>query len=1174
MNTKLNTYNSVASFLFANQYITSNVPFEVLDSTTIPKGTYILTGDIKYQGQFQIENLHTGESHRLSDVVGDIGKGIKVRIASTVSTASTRIVERKLKQEAAIGIKSSINYTKTKSDYKISGTELNYLETELKKEDKFYDFKKFRDAKIKKETLKTMSVDFEAAVEAGEKDIKHENVFSGGTSVAEETITTLDAKSGERLKLKSTKYLNTEIFDINTAANFIEQINKISKKDASDDLGDAIQKAIQTDEFIYGKSNIAIMLEHLRKPDINANVKETDTIKNRNLYFKDNPKASELAYQEHLNELSKKNLRARSSYDILSELKKEGYGKSKIDKELNKYIYAISQELEKDNIVSKLREEEKQIKKNGTSKGRTIIKQLDGSRANATVESTLYFARKGEVVGASADIIDTQMQYHNLKSVGVYNDTELKIYDAKIKELEAVTTGAPNLNKEIDQLKKVRSHMKDVMKIGKNIVRSHLSEVNKGISESKISLSTLFKELKMESISTDISKYTINKIEHESDIKGFSLENMYRMFISKNANEFHVGSMDAADTGAYSLWLQKLIDNNEKGEIYVPTSKYSKVFKLADNTMMKDFGYAMARDIQTTTVISRMTKTMDINSIFDLYKKTINNASTRYLNNNKNVHNKLLKKVDNLEKMYKSSVGDTKKIGLVKSNVVNEYTDLVKKLHNMDYSEGVYKYNQSSSNIANPFTGKSKPLVGFMPRMDIKLMKFAAIAFMLWKGARDAPESMDKDAAIQQTIDRGEHNSIESISRRIATTPFGSPISHTTIGLFAKRLLRGFGRFTDDIAEISFHSDDIMSPGLKDMLHKNALAPAVHSAEAGYANRKVLEEIWTNDGLSDIKYNTYKKYLKQLPIDEVIDNVSYHHNESRFYSKLINKRNVVEYNNQYVKDIKFINEAEINIGSISPHNISSENIHIPSIIDKELTVHSTGTEFLNRKNFDWIDPIKYRNSNVQKSVDKFYFKDNDLISLSDTDVGIPLPKSLDVPLTSTGKLGRSKRYITPTMSTSIKDRSGGTLANEYFNSKYIVDNDHIYTHNIPGVMSQRHVLPNNTKVTVNALNDSKPKLSMGRITGRDPILRELPTPITTRSTESHLIQSVNSKYTDIPTADWSRTNINNSPELVNITKAHSYTNQVDSLYQTPRSNYPESNTAILQDQMVASTMFN
>jgi hypothetical protein len=317
-----------------------------------------------------------------------------------------------------------------------------------------------------------------------------------------------------------------------------------------------------------------------------------------------------------------------------------------------------------------------------------------------------------------------------------------------------------------------------------------------------------------------VEQWGVERFLHQNH-SGMSMENLYRVFKDSAYQEWHTGAMDAADLGHFQLYLKDIIDG-QKGNYKAPSSKNIRgtaMVELSSKDLeLFNISNKLARNIQSKTILTELFRNQTDDEVLGLVNRAAGNLSKE---NEHLLNSAHVSEITKLKGIKDFRIAAMERLQTVINGEIKQVNS------RLSAQNTTFKYTA-------PEPGLLSKVVSSSP-----ISKALALgAFMYFSSKRAAEEP-------GASIETGEHNSLETVARRIATTPFNSTTSKyamSSASNFIGRLTKGFeGSFTST-SQMFAKSRGVISELFDDVTEvftdRTALSPAVSSMK----NRMVAKE--------------------------------------------------------------------------------------------------------------------------------------------------------------------------------------------------------------------------------------------------------------------------------------------------------------------------------------------
>jgi hypothetical protein len=333
--------------------------------------------------------------------------------------------------------------------------------------------------------------------------------------------------------------------------------------------------------------------------------------------------------------------------------------------------------------------------------------------------------------------------------------------------------------------------------------------------------------------------------------KGLSLENLYQILLDPGAKEFHTGALDARDLNHVRLILESIFSgSNHYRSKTVQKIKGTNLRTVTESPYgLVDLSATVARKIQLKIATDYIAQQSSIEDIFNI----INNKKAGFSKKGVNVLGKLY---SNLKKSLVKEAPEAETSGKLESEFRNTFKKeleslLIKKM-DADFNSSSAQYVSQMERLSK-FSTKNPGLLA-KALTSPAISRVAALAGFLWLVRNNAEDSPGA------SIETGEHNSMETVARRVLTTPFNSAISLGVVGKFAEAILKRIKLKPSDFSRFSLSDKFIQG------MEKRALMPAVISSE-----KRAIQELLEIEQYSSVLNKTTPR-VEKLILDRTIRN--------------------------------------------------------------------------------------------------------------------------------------------------------------------------------------------------------------------------------------------------------------------------------------------------------------
>lgn len=910
-------YKSLSDFIYGNSEVKEGYAFHLkVENDPIPPGLYML--DPRRE---MLRHLHTGQEYP-ANLIFNGRRRVDVTVESNLDYAARSRIEKELSREAVVGLTSGVK--KKYAMRVLSKAERAEIETLMSKVDQKHTktLQRIIDSRNTIIARKALVFDFESWIDQPGEKIGPNNVFSVGlTNVYDKTYTpNVDPLYKE--SLRKSAFRSQTYYDINkTRFMFAEYYRK------------RMPGFDRKPRVLFGKQNVASLLQHMvayvSDGTVAATPEEREFFeRSRNEFLssvfgdelkdiKDRVRGARLPSLERImEEPSTETEKARKLDEYIERVTKLFETKSKSGKRnIMRFLSQVAKRTEEDSLIN-LKEavEHKGAKryefdlgvinyginpKRGSGKGRLMFSKSFNLSVTASLLRTMADNQYETVYAfgsAERNVIlqlarQAEEELGALKASGRMTDPEVEARTAEsIRMLKGLEKSIVDTRAVMEQfsdyvLPEIRTHLKNNASGIRNAVEKLLGYEN----------------------AQRIQDWGIERFTGQKH-SGFSLENLYALLIDPNYRQWHVGYPDAADTGNMVLFLSDLMEKKKRASYRAPSSQnLGGMYKRIGNAENRLFHISskMARNVQIRTVLSELFRNQSTEEIARLASVAFENSSQKSKElAERNTNSTITEVVRNIRSTGKpdDAIKFMHELISLELREASEKVFASRKL-------GTFKYEVSDPGILSRVI--SKPPIA----------KAIALGLSLYVSAKTAAE--DPGASIET----GEHNSMETVARRIVTTPFNSAISKSAIGLFAERLKAGFTGSIRSSVDMAVRLEKFFANFLDDsarvQLEKRALMPAASSMEARMM-RRVNRHLMLDSGT--------KIPALRRPINRIVDSIE--KSERRvldFHEKILSTRKRVE-----LKDFPLVSGEVIRLhkratmperafwlGSTGPYNHAS-----------------------------------------------------------------------------------------------------------------------------------------------------------------------------------------------------------------------------------------------------------
>lgn len=809
---KSKIYRNVQDFLVDNPVIRDGVPFELeVENNSVPKGVY------EFRGSDTIVNIRTHQSYPADISVFNGKKKTKIRIVTELEITSSKRVSYSAGRQTLTYLTSGID--SVMQSEKLGSTERAELAAELNKSQHLKG-KMLNNLLVEQAeavTRKVVSVDFESYVDSEQRRISFQNTYSAGITETTETLFDVSGPGAEALpgspkQIALRKDKLTTYFDVNKVSDYLDKGASEKNK--------------------YGRKNIALMYDSMRAYVSGESVAPSWMNERQKRFFektRERVVAKLGPVAEKLKSLSSFNIATVAQGDAknytdnfirLFEAQFEDSGDS--PRTLKGFLNVL-----KETADQAVGEKDKQLAAHQTSHmvyGEVnlgvVQRQLDVPRGGQTYyeETRITNNLRGSVTKA--------INKSKSKNVSIYSAAEMGAYTTDINALEAELRSAEargasqdvlnNINKSLIALKEARSKLVDMKSVTETLFDRLLPEIKRSLSDSSAGITRIIEKFVPADVLKGLQESTVGSFIGDKG-KGLSLENLYQILVDKDAVEYHTGALDSRDLNHLRLTIENIFSSSKGYKSNsVQRIKGTNLRAIMDSPYgLVDLSSTVARKVQQKIVTDYVTRESSIDDLF----KIVTNKESGFSN------------VGALTDLYYYAKNSTA-IDLEKNE--NKFREAFKKemegtlIRKMDadFNSASQQYKAQMERLSKYSTESPGILAKVMTTPA--LSRVAALAGFLWL-TRNTAE--DKPGA---SIETGEHNAMETVARRVMTTPFNSAISLGVVGKFAKSIV---GRLK---SKASILSKFDLSDGFIQNMEKRALMPMVVSSEKR-AQRELLK---------------------------------------------------------------------------------------------------------------------------------------------------------------------------------------------------------------------------------------------------------------------------------------------------------------------------------------------
>lgn len=817
-------WGNESQFLAANTLIRQGTVFNVkVENDPIPPGDYV------YSAEREIfREIHSGYEARGTDFING-RNNIQVVLKDELESASVGRIKKLLNRETVVGVKAGVKtFVETR---RLNANESALLESTARNQQHSQGnlLNKVLNQSNTITTRKALSFDFESLVDRSTNKINPEKVFSSG--IAESIDVTYDpgdamSAAGGKTKLRRQTFKSTTYFDV-------DKVSSLLKAHMSGTIDDSA---------MFGKQNLALALEHLSQYTAGMTSEKGKGFQaKRDLLLRESVDGGEseiINMQNTLRDGSE--IQTIEKAMRLKGAKKQEMLNSLIKRQLDRFGTSSSNGAQ--NALNILGSISNKMEASNLAYGEEASEHMHGHgiKGEYNVGTIEYFGKrpgtgkavftKDVLLSTVEGLIETSKRgnYDRLLTFGSAERDVLTQWGGALKEqLEALAISNPKdevrkgrLLSASKDLEEVTSKITDVKALSEQVFDGFLPEMRKHLTNNADGVRNVVEKLFGYENTHRVKTWGVENFLQEKH-SGFSLENLYSIFKDKNYQEWHTGAKDSADLGHFHMYLQDLV--NKQGSSYRSETAHNMpgpgLSRLESNEFeLFDVSNRLARNIQSRTILSEVLRDKSREDMMGLLNKVRGNSSdsSRHIINDETMH-------------YFTTLGDddfkseamTRLQSLVNSEIKKTATDVNSKLSTFKYrapEPGLLSRAISSSSLA-----KTLALGSF-------------VYFSSLKSAEDPGAS----------IETGEHNSLETVARRIATTPFNSNTSTTTVGFFArqmaKRMTGSIATKAEGVALREVLLNTFIDDRVSTTMQRTALTEAAHSMEKRFiaSDQRVL----------------------------------------------------------------------------------------------------------------------------------------------------------------------------------------------------------------------------------------------------------------------------------------------------------------------------------------------
>lgn len=815
---KSELYKNVESFLVDNPLIRDGVQFD-LEVENLPhlKGTYEL------RGATTLVNIATGQEQPANIAVFNNRNLVKVKLASEIEVRSISRINKQAGKNVLSHMSRGIHREVVSAD--ITPQEVADIASEVSKVSERKG-KLFREALISQaqHTSRKIahSLDFEAHLDSEGSKISFENIYSAGFAETTEDLYTMKGDSkfvGGFSGVKTYKDKAVNYFDI------VKSMQMVGS---------------HSDGNVYGKQNTALLFDHIRG-FISGDTKAPDWM-DAEVFEKS--RAQVISQLGPVGEKIKK-FQSLSSEMLLDRVAREKYvqefqdlfadgitdpyrKKEEGSKRLVSFLGTIQERTDayRNKALNNLKDGQSTHMVFGEFSLGVMKRPLDSKRGGRNYYEEIRFTNNmlGSVVG--------RMNNSQVKEFSTYGNAENGAITSKRLELEReliameARSASPkeinNIKAAIAELHKVQPKITDMKSRTEMLFDRLLPDIKRNLSDSSVGATRALEKIVPASIMEKIHQSgTLSFIGDRG--KGLSVENLYQIVSGSDAKEFHTGGMDASDLNHIRLFLEETLSSGDKYKSTttrrMPGTKLGGVTK--SQYEMIDLSSTVARKIQQKVLtIAVLKQSSDEQLVKMLSDYAPSSAASKNLNTRFSGISLL---TDENEKVKQSTI--------LRGEMGENLERIITAQMDKDFNSTSKQYKAHMRNLNKYSTDNPGLLAKSLSRPG--MARVAAMASFLWLTRTNAED--DPGASIE----RGEHNSMETVARRIATTPFNSAISlggirfpWALLSRFKNSRIASVGKLFDQLKDNSFSK-------FKDYeiqeIQKRALLPAFKSSEARLA---------------------------------------------------------------------------------------------------------------------------------------------------------------------------------------------------------------------------------------------------------------------------------------------------------------------------------------------------
>ena len=848
---KEEVYGNSQQFLSDNPVIREGVPFELeVENDPIPKGVY------EFRGSDTLLNIRSHQSYPADIAVFNGKKKVKVRLATELEVTSIKRVSQSAARETLSYLTRGIE-TSAEAE-KLGAGEKAELRNELNKS-QYMKGKTLNDVLLEqaeKVTKKVVSVDFESYIDKQQKRISFENSYSAGITETTQTIYSLPgspdgAFPGGFKHIASHKDKLTTFFDVNKVMDYLDKGT--------------------SEGNIYGKQNIALMYDSIRAYISGESIAPAWMDEKQKAFFEKSRQAAVATLGETAERI--KNIpkftvglipytTASSNFIEMFErqffIGESAQGIDTVRKEkVLDFLKFLQQNANKhsDWKLNNLQNQNAHMVYGEVNLG-VVERQLDSERGGGSYyeETKITNNLRGAVTAA--------INKNDAKQISIYSAAETGAYNSDITALESqlraaqARSASPQEIKEINdsliKLKMARSKLVDMKGVTETLFDRLLPEIKRNLSDSSTGITRVIEKFVPVNIMRGLEQSTVGSFITDKG-KGLSLENLYQILADPEAKEYHTGALDSRDLNHLRLMIEDIFTSSKHYKSNTTHSLGQNLKGIMESPYgLFDLSATVARRIQQKVVTSYVAEQSSIDDLFSIAKKgqfsesDITSLTDLYNNYKSKSEREEIAFVDrSFRKTFKESMERT----------------LIKRM-DADFNSVSEEYATQRARLSKFSTETPGLLAKAVTTPAVS--RVAALAGFLWLTRNNAED--DPGASIET----GEHNAMETVARRVMTTPFNSAISLGVVGKFAKSILNRIGNKLPSISNKFNLSDSAIQA-----MEKRALMPTVVSSE-----RRAIKELVDIDKYASVLTSTSSR-VERLVVDRTIRN--------RTSSPLLNK---------------------------------------------------------------------------------------------------------------------------------------------------------------------------------------------------------------------------------------------------------------------------------------------